>query len=897
MNVSVDTKNKIIKIAENLFYPNENYDFRDEINKIFNYTQLTPTEQKLVNLVKEENISLEQLVQIIGDNHQKNQLEKQYTEYLKNNDFLKLEEILKNNNLNAKCKQEIFQKKYRFIENLKNKYIINAPRENIQADIDKLPNKNLEKFLDFIDAVDKLKTYLQQFEFNKSDLCNKDITTISHEFYSKLKAKYVKDYFFNKKGIEINEEQALAIAIPTQNVLVAARAGSGKTRTIACRTILAIEKDNIKSDEILLLSFNHNAANEMRSRIYQDFKYKNFNKKSARTFHSLAWDIVNPTEELIYDDGEKETKQKLTKFVWSIYSSKKVFTKKFKEDLLEFYKWSPEKNEDLDSAYWIFRNDNEKYQILRTKKFVTLNREKVKSNGEKWIADFLFEHNISYKYEELLACEYINSEEKQRKKRCLYHPDFTIWVKETGTKYIIEHWGIDEKNKEKVTPSYWSKSYDEYYNEMLWKRKIIEKKSKFEKIKLIETSVCDLTKGRKHFEHILKSRLEENGLSCIKLSTEAIIQKIDNNYIDEMAKKFAQFILYAQKVKITPEEIKRKLNNNIFGENKRCKLFVEMANNVYQEYQEELINKNKIDFDNVIVKATQTIIETKGECTITLDNKLQKIKNLKMILIDEYQDFSQLFFDMITAIIQYNPSIKLFCVGDDWQAINSFAGSELKFFKNFNQKFNNSAITYLTYNYRSAKEIVSAGNSLMAGFGNPCKFISKDKGAIKLFYIDDIDIIKCQNDFKFINSFDNKFVGLFERYFYKCVEIISKNINQSYFIMHRETNISEYKKIQTFKEKLNKYFNNKVNLNVDTIHKFKGMEADSIIILEVTENKIPLMHPDGEFYLIFDKTVQNTFDEERRLFYVALTRAKSNIYILTERNKISPFIAQIKHFV
>ena len=253
---------------------------------------------------------------------------------------------------------------------------------------------------------------------------------------------------------------------------------------------------------------------------------------------------------------------------------------------------------------------------------------------------------------------------------------------------------------------------------MLWKRKIIEKKSKFEKIKLIETSVCDLTKGRKHFEHILKSRLEENGLSCIKLSTEAIIQKIDNNYIDEMAKKFAQFILYAQKVKITPEEIKRKLNNNIFGENKRCKLFVEMANNVYQEYQEELINKNKIDFDNVIVKATQTIIETKGECTITLDNKLQKIKNLKMILIDEYQDFSQLFFDMITAIIQYNPSIKLFCVGDDWQAINSFAGSELKFFKNFNQKFNNSAITYLTYNYRSAKEIVSAGNCFCGKFFN-----------------------------------------------------------------------------------------------------------------------------------------------------------------------------------
>lgn len=717
--------------------------------------------------------------------------------------------------------------------------------------------------------------------------------------YKKNKSIFIKKYFQEKHNIEINDEQAQTIANTAQNVLVTARAGSGKTRTIACRTIYAIEKENIKPDEIMLLSFNKNAANEMNERIRDNFAYKKFDTKCARTFHSFAYNIVNPHEELIYDDGDKDVKQKLTRFFQKIYLSKEILTEEFKNNLYEYYRWTPSNLDEIEK-YWGFTNDETKYQYLRHKKMVTLNREKVKSNGEKWIADFLFEHGIKYSYEKMLTCG------KKGYEYLLYRPDFTIWNEKTKTEFIIEHWGIDENDPNRSVPKHWNKSWDDYYEEMQWKRQTIKINSqKYKKrIKLIETSISDLSYGRKEFENYFKGLLESNGIKCNKLSQEEILCKIDKNCVDNMAKKFAQFILYAQKVKYSPDYIDEKLRANIYNGNLRCESFVKMANTIYKKYQYELKKQEKTDFDNILIRATDKILNTNGNCKITLnEHNPQSIKNLKMLLIDEFQDFSQLFFDMIDAIIKINPKIKIFCVGDDWQAINAFAGSDLKFFKNFCKYFPNSDRENLTCNYRSCSNIVEAGNLLMKNEGIPAEYINNSRGNIWLCNIDDVKIYNNNAqidrefiyDYKFDNRIDNRkpFFEPHHRYLKKCIEIISKKPYESYFIMHREQKLCHYKEIQEFSRKIKFYFE-KLNINVDikteTIHKFKGMEADNVIILEATNDKIPLIHPDSEFDLIFGKTPQMVLDEERRLFYVAITRAKQNVYILTEREKHSEYV-------
>ncbi len=305
---------------------------------------------------------------------------------------------------------------------------------------------------------------------------------------------------------------------------------------------------------------------------------------------------------------------------------------------------------------------------------------------------------------------------------------------------------------------------------------------------------------------------------------------------------------------------------------------------------EELLNKINVSSEikqNVIQKKDEFLQEIKYK----FSDKAQEIKNIKMILIDEYQDFSKLFFDIINAIKQFNPDLRLFCVGDDWQAINAFAGSDLYFFKEFKNLFTNSDSTSLTHNYRSAKNVVYSGNSLMAGFGVPSKFISKEEGNIELRYIDDTDIRP---------YVERGFVGIHHRYFIECMDIISKDPKMSYFIMHRESTLANCSELKKFENALAYWCKNKnlkVNFMVDTIHKFKGMEADAVIILETTDNEFPLIHPDSEFNLVFGKTAQMQLDEERRLFYVALTRAKTDIYILTERSNISDYILKIQNFI
>ena len=312
----------------------------------------------------------------------------------------------------------------------------------------------------------KLDSYLTNYDFQEADnIYNENRDLFDENIYKNKKSVAVKQYFKECLNIDINDEQALSLSSLSKNTLVTARAGSGKTRTIACKAIYAIEKEHIKPDEILLLSFNGNAATEMKQRIVNDFKYNKFDKDSAKTFHSLAYNIVKPQEELLYDDSDKEVKQNLTKFIDKIYSSKEILTESFKNNLYEYYRWTPDNRDDF-IKYWAFKNDDEKYTYLRNKKRVTLNREKVKSNGEKWIADFLFEHDIKYKYEKILTCrKYFENYNNQGLK--MYHPDFTIWNNKDQTTYIIEHWGIDENDQYKKVPKYWKKTWDEYYKEML----------------------------------------------------------------------------------------------------------------------------------------------------------------------------------------------------------------------------------------------------------------------------------------------------------------------------------------------------------------------------------------------------------------------------------------------
>ena len=85
-------------------------------------------------------------------------------------------------------------------------------------------------------------------------------------------------------------------------------------------------------------------------------------------------------------------------------------------------------------------------------------------------------------------------------------------------------------------------------------------------------------------------------------------------------------------------------------------------------------------------------------------------------------------------------------------------------------------------------------------------------------------------------------------------------------------------------------------IRVETVHGFKGLEADIVILVSVTENAYPLIHPDSTLFALFGRNATDIVAEEKRLFYVALTRAKEKVYILTEHKRESPFLNELPAF-
>lgn len=324
-----------------------------------------------------------------------------------------------------------------------------------------------------------------------------------------------------------------------------------------------------------------------------------------------------------------------------------------------------------------------------------------------------------------------------------------------------------------------------------------------------------------------------------------------------------------------------------------------------------------MDFDDLMTQAIQKIEDTRGECSIRVNQREIKMNDLEWLMVDEYQDFSKLFHDLVSVIRKNNPKLKLICVGDDWQAINAFAGSNLRYFHGFMEKHPDAEISHLLTNFRSKEKIISNSNQLMYGLGEPGTALLQNQGGdIFPFYVDDTRIVidkeknekKPGSDERFVfytrNSegkqmmYDNGYITA--RYLKSCYEIITRkeNIGKNVAILSRTGRIYNAT-LDEFLRKLRHSLNEdelktigdfSSKIRAGTAHSFKGLEAEVVIILRACTGYFPMIHPDNTLFHVFGQTEKDILDEERRLFYVALTRAKSSLYIITERENKSDFI-------
>ena len=704
--------------------------------------------------------------------------------------------------------------------------------------------------------------FLTAYEFYQTECTDH----ISLEEYNSKKIKFVQSWanrFLDPDAPTPDPEQAAAIGAVEGNVQVIARAGSGKTATLVTRAKFLNQHCGVGADELLLLAFNSKAAEEMKERIGT--------VPHVMTFHALAYALVKPGS-ILFDEPEAPSQSRFLQGVVNQYLCDADYTDQIRDLMMKHFRDDWERHEDWQRIV-SNRFSPEALEILHYRRSlgrVTLDGTYVKSFGEKVIANFLFEHDIEYKYEWRFWWDGRN-----------YHPDFTIFTGARGG-IIIEYFGMAGD------PDYDAMSED--------KRDYWRNKPGWE---LIEFFASDLGRnGEEVFRDLLKETLEAYAIQCNRLSEEEIWNQIEPRSIDRFTTIVMGFIQRCRKLALTPDELSVKIRNHecVSGVEPP---FLDLAQPLYAAYLEQLHSSEEEadDFDGLLQQAAERVVT--GQTDFDRKSGAGDLERIRFVMIDEYQDFSELFYRLMDAVRQQNPHARFFCVGDDWQAINGFAGSDLRFFQNFEKHFKHARLLPVATNYRSAQSIVDVGNALMRDHGTPARAHRRIFGKVEIADLATLDMTSQEVEDHSHDKFTPAVLRLVNKAIDngKCVRLLSRMNRLPWQINYGDIEESpEETKLERFLKLLRFHLPDDRTEKVDilTAHKSKGLQENVVIILDAVPQCYPLIHPDSIFTRIFDDTIERITAEERRLFYVALTRAEEDLFILTETDNVSPFLEDLE---
>lgn len=654
-----------------------------------------------------------------------------------------------------------------------------------------------------------------------------------------------------------DDEQALAIATIDGHVQLVARAGSGKTETVANRAAFLLQHCEVAPTEMLLLAFNRDAAKEMVERV--SAKLGTGPLPHVMTFHALAYALLPGAKSLLVnssDSGDQSLNQEFQMVLLDAMTSPD-FERRIRQLMLGHFRT------DWESIVrgGLHLERDEMLSFRRSLVNETLRGEYVKSYGEKVIANFLFEHDIPYFYEQH---HWVGNKN--------YRPDFTVPKSGAMTHgVVIEYFGFEG---------------DPDYDEVSAKKRTYWE-SKAAHWKFIELGPDDWGRDAARLQACVKQKLFAAGVPARRLSEDEIWLHARKRSILSFTEAVSGFVGRCRKQWRTPQDIRDLTLVHQFS----CDIerwFVELAVEIYELYLDRLDAINADDFDGLLQRATYALLE--GVTAFSRKAGDGDLKKIRYLFVDEYQDFTELFHHLIAALRTVNPGVRLFCVGDDWQAINRFAGSDLKFYREFGQIFSPSRRLQLTTNRRSKRSIVQVSNTLMFGKGAPAKPGTDDVGIVNL-----VDLSKFRPTSLEVSIFKQSLLmpvvlRIAGAYLAKGQSVVLLSV-KNMLTDPGGLPITLESYLRTVQKRLPLGVRDR--LSISTSHGFKGNQSDVVIVLDATERNYPLIHPNWIFYRILGESESAIVDESRRLFYVALTRAKHALFILTEGGRKSPFLDSI----
>ena len=679
------------------------------------------------------------------------------------------------------------------------------------------------------------EAYNDEFVEQELNRCN--------EFFSDL----------GEMGYSLNRQQREAVIRNDTFNRVIAGAGTGKTLVLTTRVAYLAKYQDVHPSEILVSTFTTKAAEEMQERLERDFGITGV---EVTTLHSFGYKVIKERQDVrpdVFNDDDQMS----------------GVPEKFYDHFTEFLFYSELPNISESD----FESREEFVARLKRASYKTLRGESVKSRPEKLIADFLHTHQVEYRYEK--RAEAINSATIDDDKDA-YRPDFYI----PSAEVYIEHFGIDENAE---VAEWFSTTSEEYTEKIHWARE------QFAEVdaELVETYQFEFDAG--HLRRALEHRLSLHDVQLERLSYEELVDETYEIHEQDLPvwEKLSRFIELARTFQIAPGEIPDRLSRSQpaqyhFGSCGGLLLYM---------YEGKLRETNSVDFQDMIHQATQLLEGRAGAL------------QYEHVLVDEFQDIGQDQLQLI-EVLSGPDAARLFAVGDDWQSIYSFQGAVVNLFIEFEEYFGPAATSMLEVNYRSPAQLVEAGEALIQE--------NDDQLEKRITADSDVEAAVVTHRLGGYNDWDNiEYTAELAVYLVKAYLENGSDPGDIMVLCRYDDAVPHLSAVRNRLRQNaiphtgsengalpgSEMYDSKVI--VEAVHQVKGMEADHVIVTHVAEEGMgfPATDRDTELLEPVREVEMNTIAEERRLFYVAISRSIRTLDLVTKQGAESRFINEIEDFV
>ena len=624
----------------------------------------------------------------------------------------------------------------------------------------------------------------------------------------------------------LTDEQARAIATDEDTTLVLAGAGTGKTSVIVGKLAHLICNQGVSPDEILVVAYNTRAAAEIRDRLPVELA-----GADVSTFHAFGYRVIAecgaaPTISELADDDHK-----LGKAIDAIL-----------DDLLE----DPQQSDAVikfilyNRVPWRsafdFNTQAEYDAYVRSVELRTLSGDKVKSFEELTIANYLTEHGVEFRYEASYPFPTATQQHRQ------YQPDFFLPVQNI----YIEHFALDEQGH---PPSGWV----DYAEGVTWKRATHSQNA----TTLIET--CSWQHQQDTLLPTLRIRLDALGVRFELIPRETLIQQLREQKLSWLSSLLMTFLNQVKTSNLSSETLRKAARTR--GDWQRNERFLDVFELMLVRYEQALEDQQALDYHDLINLAEPSIREGVWKSPY------------RYVLVDEYQDISAGRMRLLKALKRQD--VAYFLVGDDWQSIYRFAGSDVRLVKSCGDYLGHVKQCTLTRTFRYGSGILGPSTAFIQR--NPeqtqrplrSESSSTDKG-IKVVFNGDPEA----GSSLALQEAGSEAAGE------QVSVLVLGRFNSSKKVFHSLP-----------KDDL-------LQLEFSTVHRAKGREADHIIVLDLKDDLygFPCRFEDDpllELVLPLLPGRAFPFAEERRLFYVALTRARIGVWLVTDQYSPSPFVKEL----